>query len=292
MSLPSLIVLATAFVVAGVLLFYRPLAESSSWRAIVTPLASIMGSGFLVCAPLLYANVGNYAVWAMGGLLVLAYGVGSVVRFNIRYGEPLFARHSASKGGSQDQHLLHVNHCHSAQHVGPAGAAGLLEKTSHIVLAGAYCISVSYYLQLLASFGLKYIAPDSIWLGKMLVTLILAGIGVVGTLRGLKGIEKVERVVVGLNLAMIAALLAGLVHYNLPAFFGGNWQLSAIAIPEDSSHIIRLVMGMLIVVQGFETSRFLGAEHSAEERVRTMRWAQMISTVIYVVFVGCPWWPS
>jgi len=283
---PSLIVVATVLVVGGFLLFYRPLAASSSWRATITPLASIMGSGFLICAPLLYANVGNFAVWAMGGLLVLAYGVGSVVRFNIRYGEPIFARHSSAVPVDLTQHPRHVAHCQATQRVGPAGSAGVLERASHIVLVGAYCISVSYYLQLLAGFGLHYFAVDTAWYGKMLVTLILVGIGAVGTIRGLKGIERVERVVVGVNLAMIAALVVGLVQYNASAVMDGTWQLKPIAFPRDYGQMIRLVMGLLIVVQGFETSRFLGSEHSAEERIRTMRLAQLLSAAIYVVFVG------
>lgn len=286
MPISSLIVIATSLVVGGFLLLYRPLTASSAWRATITPLASIMGSGFLVCAPLLYANVGNYAIWAMGGLLILAYAVGSVVRFNIRYGEPVFAEHSPAGQASPNQHPLHVNHCRGSQQVGPAGLVGLLEKSSHIVLSCAYCISVSYYLQLLAGFGLKYFSLDVGYYGKILVTVILAGIGVVGTLRGLKGVERVERVVVGLNLAMIAALIAGLIYYNAVAAMDGTWQLHTIPIPEDTGHVIRLVMGMLIVVQGFETSRFLGAEHSAEERIWTMRTAQLVSAAIYVLFVG------
>lgn len=286
MPFSSLIVVATVLVVGGFLLFYRPLAASSSWRATITPLASIMGSGFLICAPLLYANVGNYAVWAMSGLLVLAYGVGSVVRFNIRYGEPLFAKHGSAAQGDLDQHPRHVSHCQASRRVGPAGSAGVLEKASHIVLAGAYCISISYYLQLLAGFGLQYFAVDSARYGKMLVTLILAVIGAVGTIRGLKGIERVERVVVGVNLAMIAALVVGLLHYNASAAMDGTWRLKPIAFPRDYGHMMRLIMGLLIVVQGFETSRFLGAEHTAEERIRTMRMAQLISAAIYVVFVG------
>jgi len=45
-------------------------------------------------------------------------------------------------------------------------------------------------------------------------------------------------------------------------------------------------MGMLIVVQGFETSRFIGSEHSADERIRSMRFAQWISTGVYLVFLS------
>ena len=284
-SAASLIVVATTLAVGGVLLFYRPLAGSSTWRAMVTPLASIMGSGFLVCAPLLYASVGNAAVWAMAGLLALAYAVGWVVRFNIRYGEPLFERRPVCPT-ERGEHRLHAAHCAGAQRVGWSGAADAVEKLSHIALTGAYCVSVSYYLQLLAGFGLHYFHIQAGWTGKVLVTAILAGIGAVGALRGLSGIERVERVVVGLNLAMIAALMAGLVHFNLTAVLDGTWSLAPLPVDGDKTHALRLLMGMLIVVQGFETSRFLGSEHKAEERIRTMRLAQIVSAGIYVAFLG------
>jgi hypothetical protein len=39
------------------------------------------------------------------------------------------------------------------------------------------------------------------------------------------------------------------------------------------------------VVQGFETSRFLGEKYSPEVRVASMRNAQIISAVLYVVSV-------
>jgi len=52
------------------------------------------------------------------------------------------------------------------------------------------------------------------------------------------------------------------------------------------SHEIRVILGLLIVVQGFETSRYLGDEHPAEERIKTMRYAQWTSSVIYVVFIA------
>ena len=41
---------------------------------------------------------------------------------------------------------------------------------------------------------------------------------------------------------------------------------------------------MLLVVQGFETSRYLGRYYGPELRIRTMRRAQIISGVIYVLF--------
>jgi len=39
------------------------------------------------------------------------------------------------------------------------------------------------------------------------------------------------------------------------------------------------------VVQGFETSRYLGNEYAADLRIRSMRRAQWLSTIIYLVFV-------
>lgn len=54
-----------------------------------TPLASIFGSGFLVIVPILAGAVGPDAVFAMIGITLLAYTVGSVIRFNIRFAEPL-----------------------------------------------------------------------------------------------------------------------------------------------------------------------------------------------------------
>ncbi len=227
----SLIVILAAACLAGVLLFYRPLTGASVWRATVTPLASIMGSGFLVCAPLLYANVGNYAVVAMIGLLALAYCVGAVIRFNFRHAEPLLETACPVQSPEREEHRLHKAHCAAGSRVQAGEAAQLLEKASYFALAGAYCISVSYYLQLLASFALQPLGSLSPLWGKGLVTLILVGIGAVGLLRGLKGIERVERVVVGINLAMIGALVAGLLYHNLLLAGEGSWRLTRYYAP-------------------------------------------------------------
>ena len=285
-SFPNLIVVFVAALAALVLLFSRALAHSSAWRATTTPLASIMGSGFLVCAPLLYAHVGNSAVLAMGVLLFIAYGIGSVIRFNIRYAEPLFDTASAAETASTENHPLHNAHCQTAGCVAGNRTLQTLETLSHFVLAGAYCVSVSYYLQLLAHFSLHHFPWRGTVIENGIVTAILLGIGTIGILRGLKGIERVERFVVGLNLALILSLIAGLIYFNSTALIDGDWSVQPLPVDEDTGHLARILMGLLIVVQGFETSRFLGSEHSAEERIRTMRWAQIISSLIYLVFVA------
>lgn len=48
----------------------------------------------------------------------------------------------------------------------------------------------------------------------------------------------------------------------------------------------RRVAGTLIVVQGFETPRYLGASFDADVRVSASRWSQIISTAVYVMFVA------
>lgn len=50
-------------------------------------------------------------------------------------------------------------------------------------------------------------------------------------------------------------------------------------------HEIRTLLGLVILVQGFETSRYLGSEYDSAMRIRTMRRAQLLSTGIYIVFI-------
>lgn len=81
-------IVVVALVVAAVFAFTPRIRTSSAWKATVTPLSSIMGSGFLVSAPLVAAEAGVYAPFAMASLLVLAFAIGSMIRFNIRFAEP------------------------------------------------------------------------------------------------------------------------------------------------------------------------------------------------------------
>jgi hypothetical protein len=255
----NIVIIVVALALGSALAFSKRLAASSSWKATVTPLASIMGSGFLVCVPLLAGIVGNLAVVCMGLLLVLAYMVGGVIRFNIRHFEPI-----EDKGH------------------GPAQVIAFL---SRMVLAGAYFISVTYYLELLAAFVLKTVGVQSQMAANGITTLLLLVIAAIGMWRGLKQLEVVEKYAVALNLGMIGALLVSLVVYNVQKMLGGTWALPSISSVIDF-HDFRVLLGLLIVVQGFETSRYLGDEHPAEQRIKTMRAAQLISMAIYVTFIA------
>ena len=254
-------------VLAGALafLFSPKLTASPVWRATVTPLASIIGSGFLVSFPLLTHDLGSYSVIAMTSLVGFAYLLGGAIRFNILHGEPLFlhGKPHFAKGGR--------------------GWLGTVESASHPALALAYFISVTYYLTLLSAFLLKGLGIEDPLASKLVTTAILLGIGVQGLLRGLHGLENIEEYAVGLKLAIIAAALAALAWFNIDAALNGTWHLVEQTKPFDWQSA-RVVLGLLVVVQGFETSRFLAGAYPPELRVRTMRYAQWLSGGIYITF--------
>lgn len=252
------VIIVIASAVAAYLAFSKRLKQSSSWKATVTPLASIMGSGFLISAPLLANTVGNYAVLCMVALLFIAYAVGHAIRFNIRHFEPI----EHQQGTAQNVAFL-----------------------SRIVLAVAYFISVTYYLQLLAAFVLNAVGVSGDVYANIITTALLVAIGGIGMWRGLDELEKIETYAVSLNLGMIVGLLFALCAYNIHLLLGGEWRLPDVS-SEINLHDFRVLLGLLIVVQGFETSRYLQDEHSADERIQTMRRAQIISAVIYVMFIS------
>ncbi|NOZ52609.1 MAG: hypothetical protein GXP08_05610 [Gammaproteobacteria bacterium] len=255
-------VLLLGVAIIFVMILFQPrLRQSRDWRATVTPLASIIGSGFLVAAPLLSHAVNSWALLAMAGIVLLAYGIGEVIRYNIRYAEPLLNR-------SQAPNLLLV-----------------VERLSGLVLSIAYVISVAFYLRLLASFVLRAMEMDNDFLANTMTTAILIFIALMGWRRGLGGLEVLEESAVNIKLSIIIALLFGL------AWFDVNWLLQAgtdmnYRAVEDWVYSLQLLAGILLIVQGFETSRYLGAEYDAETRIRTMRYAQILSGIIYLLFVG------
>jgi len=255
----DVVIVAIAILLTSYLTFSKRLAASLNWKATVTPLASIMGSGFLVSAPLLAGVVGNLALVCMSMLLLVAFLVGAAIRFNIRYFEPI-----EDKGHGVAQNL------------------GFL---SRFVLANAYFISIAYYLQLLASFVLEAAGQQNGIAANMITTGLLLFICGIGTWQGLEKLESIEKYAINLNLGMIGALIVGLAIYNLNLALSGTWGLASLPVQLDFNDV-RVVLGLLIVVQGFETSRYLGDEHPAEQRIATMRTAQLLSTVIYLIFLA------
>lgn len=81
-------VAAVACTLVIALLLSPHVLKSRTWRATSTPLASIIGSGFLVALPILTQLVGSWAIVPMIALLLGAYLIGGAVRYNIAHVEP------------------------------------------------------------------------------------------------------------------------------------------------------------------------------------------------------------
>ncbi len=229
-------------------------------KATSTPLASIFGSGFLVIVPILNGAVGPYSVYAMAAVCLIAFAMGSVIRYNIRNVEPLLDADTAPE--------ITIS----------------LEKVSDLLLILAYGISVCLYIRILASFLLDGLNLDTQF-NEHLVTIIIIGfIGIVGYVKGLKILEDIEILALIITIFIIIALFIGFGYYDI-----SQLSNSGIILPKLPDRnfwdVITIIGGTLIVVQGFETSRYLEDDFDTETRIRSSRWSQIISTVVYVIFI-------
>jgi hypothetical protein len=258
-----LITIVAALVALAVtaLLTFSPFVRADRWRATVTPLASIIGSGFLICGPFLAREFGSAALPAMAALLLLAYAVGAVVRFNI----------------------IHVEgHADTAHFHDPIA---WLARATQGVLALAYAISVAYYLKLLAEFTLQTFPVPDRWhspAANGMITAILLLFVILAFSGGLRRVEHFAHGSVSLKIGAIGGLLAGLACWWL-MHAGSTPSLPPVRFSAGS---IPTLLGLLITVQGFETSRYLGQSYPQALRIRTMRHAQWISSVIYLAFLA------
>ncbi|MCB1478487.1 MAG: hypothetical protein R3D43_02350 [Tepidamorphaceae bacterium] len=247
-----------AVIVAGAILFHPSVVKRRGWQATITPLASIIGSGFLVLGPLLQVSYGLYAPLVMGSLCAVAYGFGAAIRFNI-----------AQVGDAHEYRGALVER---------------LETAASWVLAFAYIVSVAYYLNLFGAFGVSLVDAGADTDAKLLTTAVFAFVLVTGWTRGFKALEKLEQISVTFKLAIIAGLILA-----LAVFFGQHVAAGELTFNppvETGWHGIALAFGLLVTVQGFETSRYLGATYGAGIRIRSMRRAQIITTAIYMVYIG------
>ncbi len=148
------------------------------------------------------------------------------------------------------------------------------------MLTFSYFVSVAYYLVLFSSFLLKFFGSTDATNGKWITTGLLAGIGSVGYWRGFRAVEGMEIFAASVKLAVIAGLIAAVAAFDASAP-AHDFKEAANGF---SLSTIPALLGLLIVVQGFETSRFLGDQYDAQTRIRTMKLAQLISGAIYVTF--------
>ena len=244
-----------AFAIALWQLSFSHWSKSTLWSATITPLASIIGSGFLIVGPVLGAHFGMWSPLVMALLCAVAYGFGHVLRYSIA--------HSAAPAADQSEHIL--------------------EHVSSWALGIAYIISVAYYLNLFGEFALSLFDTVPQNSSKWVTTGVFVVILFLGWGKGFSALERAERITVSVKLAIIAALLVALSIFAGSLISTEGPILSKSEPPSLDS--LFLIFGLLVTVQGFETSRYLGASYDAETRIRSMRWAQWVSACIYIIYV-------
>ncbi len=256
----NIIIVVVAAVVLA-FMFHPRVTKNNAWHATLTPLSSIIGSGFLILPPLLVSVVGVYSPVAVVGIVLFAYAIGSVIRFNIVYAEP----------------LLHERKAHPLMRK--------VDLVANAALSFAYVTAVAFYLSLLSAFLLTFLGYENeLTLERTLTTAVIVFIASTGYFRGLGGLEKLEAYSMSLQLSIVAALLLGVFVYDFN-FMQSEQTLSFEIQDRGMLEKTFILAGILLVVQGFETSRFLGEKYHADVRVRTMRHAQLIAGVLFVVSV-------
>ncbi len=252
----NLLILA-AVAIAAIVLLAPGVSRARPWRATVTPLASIIGSGFLVLGPILDVSFGLYAPLVMALLCLGAYLFGAAIRFNI----------ATIAAGERER----------------GRAETLIDDISSWALAFAYIISVAYYLNLFGSFGVSLTPVNDPNHARLLTSTIFVLILVVGWAYGFRMLEGLEQISVSIKLAIIAGLLVGLM-----VFFAQKETSDALIATAPATtgwRAVTLGFGLIVTVQGFETTRYLGATYDAAVRIRAMRWSQWISTTIYMLYI-------
>ena len=229
-------------------------------KATSTPLASIFGSGFLIIIPILAGAVGPYSIWAVIIMCLFAFLIGSILRFNIRNAEPVI------KNKTEKTTLR-------------------FENVSDVAISLAYIISVCLYLKILATFVLGSLQIDTTFNQNILATSILILIVIVGYVKGLDKLEVIEQWALYITLLIVVLLILAFVNYDIVSLKANTLQL-----PKTPNHtpweIITIVSGTLIVFQGFETPRYLGATYDADTRIKASRLSQIISIIIYILLVA------
>ncbi|KAB1186971.1 MULTISPECIES: hypothetical protein [Haloferax] len=258
----SIVVVVTLLGLSAVLYSSR-VQNSEEYQATVVPLANIMDIGFVAMTPIIVFIIGLESPLIMLGLCGLGFTMGWVMRYNIRKYEPI----AGGKGA------LH--------NVARFGQASLLV---------ASLVNVAYYLQLMGGVIIILIAvplgvnlDPGVSRGSGLAVLSLVALGLIGFTRGLDQLNKLGEKTTAFNLAAITAIIVGFLAYNVDAVLAGAWALPNYDPPVGSEEL-RKILGLFAIVQGFEASRYIGSQYSADLRIKTMRIAQIIATIAFVLF--------
>jgi hypothetical protein len=236
---------------------YRPrVQQSKEYQATVVPLANIMDVGFILFAPAIVLLVGFRAPFFMLGICLVAIAAGFAMAYNIRHYEPI-----EGEGGLPDR----------------------IERVAYWSLLAASMVNIAYYtIILMALIQLPFDAGSANGRTVMGVTL-LGVLIVVGMRGGMDWLNQLGNRTTAFNLAAVIGIVVAFLVTNVQEMLGGRWELGP--SPDMGTDEFRKVIGLLAIVQGFEASRYIGVRFGAERRVSTMRIAQTVSTIVFVVFM-------
>ncbi len=241
-------------------MLYRPKVQGSvTYKAMVVPLANIMDVGFLVMSPLIVVLVGFKAPLVMLGICLLAILTGFAIAYNIRHYEPLI--------GKPDR--LHR-----------------WNSFSTWALIAASIVNIAYYSQLLTSLVLLPLG-DLYTPTRAAVTaaVVLGALAIVGFTKGLDLLAKVGNKTTAFNLSALGAVVIAFAAYNLQQLIGTDFEFPDFDTSTDSE-TFRKLLGFFAIVQGFEAARYMGAYFGAQERINTMRIAQVIASTVFVLLIA------
>lgn len=189
---------------------------------------------------------------------LVAFGIGLAIRHNIKYFDP-------DRRGMMRRW----------------GFLGVLGRLASAALGVAYIVSVAFYVSLLTAFALESLGLYQPGRVRVASTAILVFIAAYGYLRGLHGLEALEKIAVNLKMSIIGGLLLVLAVHAVRSGPGPDYGL-----PQLGVHSLQLLGGMLLITQGFETTKYLGHQYTVRPRVRALLLSQAIAAVVYVAFVG------
>lgn len=207
----------------------------------------------------MWTLVGFDSFWVLFSILVLAYAIGSIVRFDILHIEPLLG---AKEGGKSFR---------------------FLNTLSYFTLGISYLISIAFYIRILSAFVLKGFSIEDEFMSNVLTTVILGSIGAIGYFYGFRWLEKLTEISVNIKICVILVFLLALFYFDWVVL--DFHPMSPPKTIHYSWETIRKIFGILLIVQGFEISRYMGKQYSTEMRIKTMKSAQIISALIYLSFI-------
>jgi hypothetical protein len=252
-------IVAVVTLVAVARLLYRPeVQESGTYKATVVPLAGIMDVGFIVFSPVIILLFGYDATWAMLGLCTLGILTGFAISYNINNYEPL---------------------------IGKPDPLHRWNSVALWALIAASVVNEAYRAVLLMT--LVFLPLGDLYspgLVTATAAVLLGILAIYAFAKGLISLNKFANKSAAFNLSAIAAVVVAFGTFNVQQLVGGDFDWPHFNAPDDAE-AFRKLLGLFVLVQGFESSRYIGAYFSADERVRTMRSAQYISSAVYVVFV-------